>query len=334
MDKNHAFFTSSIGEKETFDTVAKHCHDADIWKDYRTRYKKSLLCNMNDIPPYPIQIDFELNGTCNYRCDSCTYRLDYVSIDKEQRISQETFKQIVDTGIPKGLRALRFNYHNEPLLKKDISEYIKYAKQAGIVDTYLSTNGSLLNDEMIASLIDSKLDRIQISIDAFTTETYNKLRRGGDLNKVVENAKKFLLTRNKLHLELPTLRVNFVKQEQNIHELQDFCRFWLEEGADSIGIQDFSEWMNERSDNDYNDVDFQCAIPFNRIVIRYNGDVLPCCTFMSTELVLGNIYNSSVGELWQSPLINELRQLHTTKRGWKNNVVCKKCVKSFVKPKQ
>ena len=187
---------------------------------------------------------------------------------------------------------------------------------------------------MIASLIDSGLDRIQISIDAFTAETYNKLRRGGDLNKVVANAKNFLSTRNGLHLELPTLRVNFVKQEQNIHELQDFCRFWLEQGADSIGIQDFTEWMNEQSDSGYDDVDFQCAIPFNRIVIRYNGDVLPCCTFMSTELVLGNVYNNSVEELWQSPLINELRQLHTTKRGWKNNAVCRKCVKSFVKPNE
>lgn len=198
------------------------------------------------------------------------------------------------------------------------------------MDIYFSTNGSLLNEKMSISLIKSGLDRLQVSLDAFTEETYRSLRPGGNFQKVVENVKNFLRIRNERNMELPTLRVNFVKQKENIDELQDFCNYWMEQGADSIGIQDFSEWMVEKDDSEYQDTVFHCNMPFNRLVIRYNGDVLPCCLFMSTELVLGNIHKNSIEEMWNSSFIKKLRELHSADMGWKENPTCRKCVKSLI----
>ena len=91
MNSNKAVFTTTLGEKETMDKVARHCPNPKMWQAYREEYKKTLACNLDTITQYPIQIDFELNGTCNYLCDSCTHRLE---IDSGGRYLKKNFKKL------------------------------------------------------------------------------------------------------------------------------------------------------------------------------------------------------------------------------------------------
>lgn len=283
---------------------------------------------MSELSFYPIQLEFELNGTCNYRCESCTYRLDKEAGARPE-IDFDKYCEIVSDGVKKGLGAIRFNYHNEPLLKRDIARYIRFAKSCGIVDTYLSTNGSLLDEDMSVLLIEAGLDRLQVSVDAFDAKTYGILRPGGNYERVVDNIRQFMKIRNEMGHVLPAVRVNFVKQPDNVNQLQEFCEYWQKEGVDSIGIQDFSDWMTEKDFRQYEDLEFKCNMPFNRLTIRYNGDVLPCCLFLSDQLTLGNIYDHSIEKLWNCEQIKELRILHSRPDGWKENEVCRKCVMSL-----
>lgn len=329
MDNKHTLFTTTVGEKETMEKVGGYCKDRELWDLYRTRYENSLKCELKNILKYPIQLEFELNGTCNYRCESCTYRLEGGNAGNRPQIEFDKYAEIVSDGVRKGLGSIRYNYHNEPLLKKDIAKYIMYAKDAGVVDTYLSTNGSLLNPSMSTALIKSGLDRIQVSIDACNEKTYSILRPGGDYRKVVSNVIDFIALRNSMEKLLPTVRVNFVKQPENKDELQEFCLFWQEQKVDSIGIQDYSDWSTEKNFDKYKNLNFQCNMPFNRLVIRYNGDILPCCLFLSDKLVLGNIYDDSIDNIWNSEKMHELRQLHSKPHGWMKNEICKRCVMSL-----
>lgn len=329
MEEKHVSFTKTIGEATTMEKVRSMSTDKKKWDQYRLAYEGALKCDYHHVSKFPVQLDIELNGTCNYRCESCTYRLE-AGENKRQEISLETFKRIIDYGIQRGLYAIRLNYHNEPLLKNDIAEYISYAKRASILDVYLSTNGSLLDEKMSRQLIESGLDRLQISIDAVCETTYSKLRPGGNLSKVVNNVLKFLSLRSEIGEVLPTVRVNFVKQSENRNELEEFISFWDRAGVDSIGIQDCAEWASERPDSMYDNVDFQCNMPYKLMVIRYNGDVLPCCMFESTELVIGNIYKNDLEDLWTGSMIDDIRKCHSNKNDWRLNPICKKCVKSIV----
>ena len=45
-----------------------------------------------------------------------------------------------------------------------------------------------------------------------------------------------------MNMELPTLRVNFVRTNLNKHEYDDFVNFWSDK-ADCIGIQDLVDIM-------------------------------------------------------------------------------------------
>ena len=53
--------------------------------------------------------------------------------------------------MPKGLKAIKLNYLNQPLLRKDLERFITYAKKAGVLDVYFSSNGLLLNENRIRS---------------------------------------------------------------------------------------------------------------------------------------------------------------------------------------
>ncbi len=319
-------FGSTIGEDRVFEKVASQYLDKSRWNKYRNNYKESTKCKFSCLTEYPIQIDFELNGTCNYSCDSCTYSSEVNSGHREM-IAYDDYRRIIENGIDKGLMAVRYNYHNEPLLKRDIGKYILFAKQAGILDTYLSTNGSILDEGMSIYLISSGLDRLQVSIDAASSKTYHNIRKGGDYNKVVSNVMGFIRIKKKLGKTLPTLRVNFVKQPDNIDELEEFCSYWLEQGVDSIGIQNYQDWGVDDIDvpDSYR---YQCDLPFNHLVIRFNGDILPCCSFFSDKLVIGNIKTERVEDVWNGKYISGLREKQIGGIGWRSIEICRKCVTS------
>ena len=53
---------------------------------------------------------------------------------------------------------------------------------------------------------------------------------------------------------------------------------------------------------------WSCLDPFRRISIMANGDVIPCCSFHGKNLVLGNVKNRSIKELWKSSEIRDVRK--------------------------
>ena len=257
--------------------------------------------------------------------------------------SSEKFKEVIDQGVENGLAAIRLNYINEPFIRKDIFDFIKYAKSKGILDIYLSTNGSLLTENIINNLLDSGLTRLQVSIDATTKKTFDKIRQGGDFNKVISNTLNFIRIREQKQKELPTLRVNFVKTKTNMHELDDFIDFWINK-ADCIGLQDLVSIVKPDK-SDKNRGKYTCAQPFYHMTIRYDGSILPCCTFFGAKLPISRLSNEfsdtknlnnidlinlpikDVKETWESKDMKDLQQMHLEGRYYDNDI-CRECVNS------
>ena len=80
--------------------------------------------------------------------------------------------------------------------------------------------------------------------------------------------------------ELPTFRVNFVKTDINMHELDDFKNFWINK-SDCIGIQDLVNIMKPEKENNSNNLkEFKCSQPFNHMTIRYDGSIFHAVLFL------------------------------------------------------
>jgi len=348
---------TTVKAKPDINVSIRNSVNPEKYDEYREQWEDAT--NLDLVTDFPLQIDFELNYSCNFTCPMCTWNSESTEgKGKQTWFDFEVFKEVIDEGVSKGLKSIRLNYINEPLIRKDITKFISYARKAGILDIYFSTNGSLLTDEIIRNLIDSGLFRLQVSLDAVTKETYEKIRTGGNYDDVIKKVLRFLEIRDELNVKLPTLRVNFVKTDVNKDELDDFVKFW-EDKADSIGIQDLVGIMNgfgKKSDDEVENTKltgkFRCAQPFQRVTLRYNGTILPCCTFYAAEMPIGqlktniktefsNIDNiglldkslkskliiGTIQDIWKSEQMKFIRDIHKKGEFWKHPI-CKTCVLS------
>mgnify|MGYP003139272841 CR=1 FL=1 len=145
-DKQRKDWTSVVDTKDIHGIVRKY-NDGESYDEYRRLWRESY--DLGKVPDYPIQIDFELNYSCNFRCPMCTWSAESTKgMGKETWFDFEVFKEVISDGVKKGLKVVRLNYINEPLIRKDVVKYINFAREAGVLDVYFSTNGSLLNEQI------------------------------------------------------------------------------------------------------------------------------------------------------------------------------------------
>ena len=145
--------TTVIAKPDVNEDV-RNAIDPVKYDEYRKQWEEATKLNL--VTDFPLQIDFELNYSCNFTCPMCTWNAESLEEKGQQTwFDFEVFKEVIDDGVSKGLKSIRFNYINEPLIRKDIVKFISYAHQAGIIDTYFSTNGSLLSDDITLTVIAS-----------------------------------------------------------------------------------------------------------------------------------------------------------------------------------
>ena len=98
---------------------------------------------------------------------------------------EDELPQIIDEIAP-WAEAVVLHSWGEPLLHKRIIDMIRYAKERDVwVET--STNAMLLDEEAARKIIDAGLDRIYLSMDGLTKETYEKVRVKGQYERVLGN---------------------------------------------------------------------------------------------------------------------------------------------------
>ena len=301
--------------------------EQNAWNDYRKKY--DMASNLEQLD-FPIQLDFELNASCNLKCPMCP-----ISAESPKGKGKSTwfdfgfYKELIDYAVNNGTKAIKLNYINEPLIRNDFIKFIDYAVKKGILDIYFSTNGILLSEKVSENLIKAGLTRLQVSVDAVSQETYDKVRPGGNLDKVIKNLENFLKIRKKLNSTTPLVRVNFVKTSLNEFELDKFLEFWNEK-VDMIGVQEFikpTKVINEiKSKKSIKKKNFKCSFPFKQLVINNEKQVLPCCTFWGEELALQKIEKpEDLKKAWNSDKIKNLREKHLN-GNYSDIPQCKSCV--------
>ena len=298
------------------------------WNDYRKKYDEAA--NLK-ILSFPIQIDFELNSSCNLKCPMCPISAESPKgKGKSTWFDFELYKKIIDYSYKQGTRAIKLNYVNEPLIRSDIIKFIEYAKNVGILDIYLSTNGMLLTQKISNELIESGLTRLQISIDAVSEETYQKVRPGGKLKTVITNLQNFLELKKIKKKITPLTRVNFVKTSLNESELDSFISYWSDK-VDMIGVQEFVKPTKVKnntitSKKSFNKKNFKCSFPFKQLVITNEKKLLPCCTFWGEELPLNTLVNpEDLKKAWNSEKMLSLRKTHLN-GNYQSIPQCRNCV--------
>ena len=127
----------------------------------------------------------DITEVCNLGCIHCTHPVFktskyYAKSMLDPKLNQKAVDEIDKHG--KNLtKYIRYTSNGEPLVHPKSYEMIQYAVDNSGTKVTLTTNGTLLNEKKMTKLLDTGLHMIDISLDAFEENTYEKVRVGGDL---------------------------------------------------------------------------------------------------------------------------------------------------------
>ena len=190
--------------------------------------------------PYGIQIG--ITGSCNFQCVFCGR---FSSMNGEKRadirsvyqIEKEKFLSLVDTASALDVEQISIVGISEPFMHKEILLFISWVKERSM-RCMVTTNGSLLDNDVSRRIVDSGLDILNISVNAGTEQTYEKLhgKGKGRLFTPLQEKIRYLseLKRNGGNLQL---NLRFVITGDNLEELESFVNFAIDAGVDRVVLQ-------------------------------------------------------------------------------------------------
>lgn len=182
----------------------------------------------------PFSISVEPTTSCNLRCPECPSGLRSFTRPTGM-LKEELFRKVIDE-LQSTLSYLIFYFQGEPYLHPQFLDLVRYAVSKKIY-TATSTNAHYLTDEMAKRTVQSGLDRLIISIDGTTQETYQSYRIGGNLDKVVEGAKNIIRWKKELKSISPFVVFRFLVVKQNEHQLEAVQNLAKEIGVDHVALK-------------------------------------------------------------------------------------------------
>ena len=303
-------------------------------------YHQSRMSGVPLIKGLPISISIEPTTSCNLRCPECPSGLRSFTRATgmlEQRMFENTIDQLKDT-----LTYLTFYFQGEPYLNPQFLEMVKYASKNGIY-TATSTNAHYLKDDVARQTVESGLDRLIISIDGTSQDTYESYRVGGDLSKVIEGTKNIIAWKKKLKSATPHVIFQFLVVRPNEHQIPEVYKladelgvdqvvlktaqiYEFEKGSDLIPVQEKYSRYRKLSDGSYaikNNLDNHCWKMWHSCVITWDGKVVPCCFDKDAHFVLGSLQEQSFRDIWFGEKYNHFRASLLKSRS--EIEICKNC---------
>lgn len=289
---------------------------SDGYKKYRQEWYNNPKNNLlND---FPIHLDIEATSACNFLCTMCprTEMMEKKTFWKVENFDMKSYENIITTGVPLGLKSVKFQYLGEPLVNKHLVKMIKFAKKAGVEDVMFNTNASLLDEKKSREIILSGVDKIFFSFDSPYREEFNKIRVKGDYDLVLKNIKNFMKVKKELKSDTPITRVQMVLMKDNQREWEDFQKLFSNL-VDTIAYIDYLDHGIQNKHKEKGVVKigsrkkkFCCPQLWQRMFVHPDGVVTPCCLDSSREMVMGNIKENSIKDIWKNELYQDMREKH------------------------
>ena len=272
----------------------------------------------------PFNISIEPTTTCNLKCPECPSGLRSFT-RPTGNMSEGAFDALLhDLG--KELLYLYFYFQGEPFLHPRFLDFVRKAADRKIY-TVTSTNAHYLTPAKAEQTVKSGLDRIIISIDGITQETYESYRRGGKLQKVIDGTKNLIEAKERLGSATPYVIFQFLVVRPNEHEIPDVKKLGRELGVDEVKLKtaqvyDFEKGnpliptidkyarYKEQPDGSWkikNNLSNYCWKLWHSCVITWDGKVVPCCFDKDAENQLGQLNGTRFNDIWKDEPYGQFR---------------------------
>lgn len=210
----------------------------------------------------PLYVQVGVVNSCNYRCTFCWDHPTYVpkeapypdqiaedyykqhpEIDRNKaHMKLEMFTQLVDDLHAMGTRKIKFIGRGESFLHKRFVDMVAYAKSRDF-NCSVTTNGSLITDEQVRTLVDIGLDEIFCSVNAGSARSYQEIHLHTpptQFDKIKRTLALFSSEKQRQGRKGPFMHLSFVIQNNNYFEMPDMVRLAHEVGAQRVAFNRIS----------------------------------------------------------------------------------------------
>jgi radical SAM protein with 4Fe4S-binding SPASM domain len=287
----------------------------------------------------PVTLSIEPTTACNLRCPECPSGLRSFT-RATGNLKTDFFRQLTDE-LHRDLFYLYFYFQGEPYIHPQFLDMVQYAHRRRLF-TITSTNGHFLDDEN-ARTVESGLDRLIISVDGTTQETYEQYRKGGNLDQVLEGARRVVAWKRRLGASHPHIIFQFLVVRPNEHQIPDIFRLAKSIGVDEVKLKTAQVYdyraghplipTQERYARYHAGPDGSwapkhaianhCWKLWHSCVVTWDGQVVPCCFDKDAVHHLGDLKTQRFRDLWQGKAYRAFRQ--KLLKGRKEIDICTNC---------
>ncbi len=286
----------------------------------------------------PVAASIEPTTSCNLRCPQCPSGLRSFTRDTG-KLDILFYEKFIEDNY-KTLLYLLLYFQGEPYLHPQFLLMVKIAAKRKIY-TATSTNAHYLDKKTAQNTVESGLDRIIISIDGVTTESYKKYRIGGNLEKVLQGTKNLVEAKKSQKCKTPFIIWQFIVFKHNEGEISAVKKLGKQLGVDLVSIKTAQVYDDKGAEellpkNDqYNrytknhslklaeNNHSKCWKMWHSCVVTWDGNVVPCCFDKDASYQFGNLKTNSLAHIWHNEKYEAFR--NTLWQGRKNIPICNNC---------
>lgn len=279
----------------------------------------------------PISLSVEPTTACNLGCPECPSGLKQFS-RPTGNLKPDFFKNIL--GQVKGHVAyMTFYFQGEPFIHPKFLELIAMAHEAGLY-TATSTNAHFLHPENARKTIESGIDRVTVSIDGATQETYEQYRINGTLTQAQEGVSNLVSARREAGKSGPLIILQCLVVRPNEHEIDDMLAMGKRLGVDEVRfktaqVYDYKHGnplipenpkysrYRQLSDGTWaikNKLLNQCWRMWSGAVLTWDGRVVPCCFDKDATHEMGDLAKTPFATVWKGGAYQQFRKALLTSR--------------------
>ena len=266
------------------------------------------------------KIYLEISNLCNLRCNFCpgTKRQGHA-------MDTEEFSDLIPKLRPYA-DYLYFHLMGEPLLHKNLEEFLRIAGETGF-KVILTTNGTLLSKVQEVLLHADGLHKVNISLHAFEandlTMPFQEYLKGCfSFGKYAEGSKLVVYrlwnqggADERNHIILETMKEFFPEPwEVKSRGTRIGNRIFLEYG-------DKFDWPDLKAPE--GSCRMFCYGLRDQIGVLCDGTVVPCCLDHEGDLELGNLHEQTMEEILSSPLAQSIYEGFSARTATQE--LCRRC---------
>jgi radical SAM protein with 4Fe4S-binding SPASM domain len=277
----------------------------------------------------PREVFLEVTAHCNIKCPMCPVT---TGLERPRgTMKYELFEKIL-ADVAGIVPHMSLFLAGEPLLHKQIFDMIAVASKRGVF-TRIHTNALLLNEAKIQAIFDSGLDELSFSFDGPTKERYDRVRVAGDYEKCIALIKRVQQVKRERGSTKPFTRIQIIyfQGEDPDAQRREMKAIFQENLPDELSVVPAHSWAGEYQEfvryrdnvGDLSKLSI-CHMPWDRMAITWDGNVVACCNDFLAKYINGNVRERPVLDVWNSKPYQELRR-RIAKKDYDQLEVCKGC---------